>query len=186
MKNEAPRPRLSATVICQDEAEKIRGCLESVRFCDEVVVVDSGSSDGTVEICRELADVVVETDWPGHVAQKNRALDLATGDWVLPIDADERVTPELAAEIRKLLAGRPQADGYPPARSSPSRSARNAVGWRPIGGETGQTGAPRCRSALAVARSATARSPHRPSRRRRGRPRTPPRHVRRSPRPPEP
>lgn len=108
----AARPRLSATVICKDEAEKIRGCLESVRFCDEVVVVDSGSADGTLEICRELADVVVEADWPGHVAQKNRALDLATGEWVLPLDADERVTPELAEEIRLLLGEEPRFDGY--------------------------------------------------------------------------
>lgn len=112
MHSEAQRPKLSATVICQDEADKIRGCLESVRFCDEVVVVDSGSTDGTLDIVRELADVVVEADWPGHVAQKNRALDLATGDWVLPLDADERVTPELAAEIQALLAGGPGADGY--------------------------------------------------------------------------
>ena len=106
------RIRLSATVICKDEAEKIRGCLESVRFCDEVVVVDSGSTDGTLEICRELADVVVETDWPGHVAQKNRAVDLATGDWILPLDADERVTPELAGEVRAVLAAGPSVDGY--------------------------------------------------------------------------
>lgn len=112
MNPDTPRPRLSATIICQDEAEKIRGCLESVRFCDEVVVVDSGSTDGTLEIARELADVVVEADWPGHVAQKNRALDLATGEWVLPLDADERVTSELAAEIQTLLAGRPEAAGY--------------------------------------------------------------------------
>ncbi|MEW6486596.1 MAG: glycosyltransferase family 2 protein [Thermodesulfobacteriota bacterium] len=106
------RPRLSATVICKDEAEKIRGCLESVRFCDEVVVLDSGSTDGTLEICREIADLVVETDWPGHVAQKNRGLDLAHGEWVLCLDADERVTPELAAEIQVLLARGPQHDGY--------------------------------------------------------------------------
>ncbi|HSH70145.1 MAG TPA: glycosyltransferase family 2 protein [Deferrisomatales bacterium] len=106
------RPRVSATIICMNEVDKIRAALESVRFCDEIVVVDSGSSDGTVAICRELADVVVETDWPGHVAQKNRALDLATGDWVLPIDADERVTPELAAEIQELLVAGAEADGY--------------------------------------------------------------------------
>lgn len=106
------RPRLSATVICKDEADKIRGCLESVRFCDEVVVVDSGSTDGTVEIARELADVVVETDWPGHVQQKNRALETAEGQWVLPLDADERVTPELAVEIREVLGNPTPCDGF--------------------------------------------------------------------------
>jgi len=105
-------PRLSATIICKDEVEKIRGALTSVRFCDEVVVVDSGSTDGTLDICREIADVVVEADWPGHVAQKNRALDLARGEWVLPLDADERVTPELAAEIAAVLASEPPVDAF--------------------------------------------------------------------------
>lgn len=113
---DARRPKLSATVICKNEVEKIRGALESVRFCDEVVVVDSGSTDGTLAICRELADVVVEADWPGHVAQKNRALDLARGEWVLPLDADERVTPELAAEVRAALASDPNVDGFAVSR----------------------------------------------------------------------
>ncbi|MBI5442820.1 MAG: glycosyltransferase family 2 protein [Deltaproteobacteria bacterium] len=112
---EAPEPptvRLSAILICKDEVEKIRGTLESVRFCDEVIVVDSGSTDGTLEICRELADVVVERGWPGHVAQKNHALSLARGEWVLSLDADERVTPELAEEIRRVLAAEPHVDGF--------------------------------------------------------------------------
>ncbi|MBI5441039.1 MAG: glycosyltransferase family 2 protein [Deltaproteobacteria bacterium] len=106
------RPLLSATIVCRDEIEKIRGALESVRFCDEVIVVDSGSTDGTLEVCRELADVVVERPWPGHVEQKNFAFSLARGEWLLSLDADERVTPELAAEIRALLAGSPAMDGY--------------------------------------------------------------------------
>ncbi|MBE0617957.1 MAG: glycosyltransferase family 2 protein [Proteobacteria bacterium] len=106
------RPRLSATVICKDEAEKIRGCLESVRFCDEVLVVDSGSTDGTLEICRELADRVVERPWPGYVAQQNFARTEARGQWVLSVDADERVTPELAREIGAVLAGEPELDGF--------------------------------------------------------------------------
>ncbi len=112
-RNTAAPPRLSATVICKDEAEKIRGCLESVRFCDEVVVVDSGSTDGTVAIARELADRVVERDWPGYVAQQNFARGAARGQWVLSIDADERVTPELAREIQALLrSGEPGVDGF--------------------------------------------------------------------------
>ena len=108
----AARPRLSATVICKDEAEKIRGCLESLRFCDEVVVVDSGSTDGTVEICRKLADRVVERPWPGYVAQQDYARTEARGEWVLSIDADERVTPGLAREIGDALASDPEVDGY--------------------------------------------------------------------------
>lgn len=107
-----PRPRLSATIICRDEADKIRGALESVRFCDEVVVVDSGSTDGTLEICRELADRVIERTWPGYVAQQNFARSQARGEWVLSIDADERVTPELAGEIRQVLRGAATVDGF--------------------------------------------------------------------------
>jgi glycosyltransferase involved in cell wall biosynthesis len=106
------RPLLSATVICKDEVDKIRGCLESVRFCDEVVVVDSGSTDGTLAIARELADRVIETPWPGYVAQQNFATSQARGEWVLSVDADERVTPELADAIREALAGPPRADGF--------------------------------------------------------------------------
>ena len=106
------RPTLSATIICRDEVEKIRGALESVRFCDEVVVVDSGSTDGTLEICRELADRVVERGWPGYLAQQNYALSEARGRWVLSIDADERVTPELAREIRDAVSGPGDVAGY--------------------------------------------------------------------------
>lgn len=104
--------RLSATVICKDEAEKIRGCLESLWFCDEIVVVDSGSTDGTLEICRELAHRVIERAWPGYVAQQNYALAQARGEWVLSIDADERVSPELAREIGRALEGAPDVDGF--------------------------------------------------------------------------
>lgn len=106
------KPQLSATIICKDEVEKIRGALESVRFCDEVIVVDSGSSDGTIEICLELADSVIKKSWPGYVAQQNFALSMAQGEWVLSIDADERATPELAAEIQKVLLQNPKENGF--------------------------------------------------------------------------
>jgi glycosyltransferase involved in cell wall biosynthesis len=109
---ESHRPLLSATVVCRDEAAKIRECLESVRFCDEIVVVDSGSTDGTLALCRELADRVVEREWPGYVAQQNFALSQVTGEWVLSIDADERVTPELAQEITAVLSQAPSDDGF--------------------------------------------------------------------------
>jgi len=92
--------RLSVILICKDEAARIGATLEAARFADEIVVVDSGSTDGTREIAAAIADRVVETeDWPGFGPQKNRALDLATGQWVLSIDADEVVTPELRDEI---------------------------------------------------------------------------------------
>jgi glycosyltransferase involved in cell wall biosynthesis len=99
-----PRPRVSVTIICQDEEGVIRPCLESVVWSDEVVVVDGGSRDGTADIARDFTDRVITNPWPGYSAQKQVALDASTGDWVLNVDADERVTPELAAEIRAALA----------------------------------------------------------------------------------
>lgn len=97
-------PKLSVILITKNEAENIGDCLASVAFADEIIVVDGDSRDGTVEIARSYgAKVVVDAAWPGFGPQKNRALELATGDWVLALDADERVPAELAAEIRALL-----------------------------------------------------------------------------------
>ena len=108
--------RLSVTIISRDEEDRIGDAIRSVAFADEVVVLDSGSRDGTVALCRSLGARVVETDWPGHVAQKNRALEYATHDWVLSIDADERVTPELKDAIQKALSINPTVDGYSVSR----------------------------------------------------------------------
>lgn len=97
-------PTLSVILITHNEAAHVGGCLASVAFADEWIVVDSGSTDATCAIAREFGATVVGTDdWPGFGAQKNRALALARGRWVLSIDADERVTPELAASIRKAI-----------------------------------------------------------------------------------
>ncbi|CAJ49846.1 glycosyltransferase family 2 protein [Bordetella avium] len=109
---------LSVIIITKNEAANIRGCLESVAFADEFIVVDSGSTDNTVELARDFgARVSITPDWPGFGVQKNRALDLATGDWVLSIDADERLTPELAQAIRTAMAS-PQATAYEMPRLS--------------------------------------------------------------------
>lgn len=103
---------VSATVITMNEEAHIADCLKSARLvADEIIVLDSGSSDRTAEIAREYADVVEVTDWPGFGVQKQRALEKATGDWVLSLDADERITPELAREINHHLAD-PDADAY--------------------------------------------------------------------------
>lgn len=100
--------RLSVVIITHNEAANLADCMASVAFADEVVVVDSGSTDDTVAIAREKGAVVRQTpDWPGFGPQKNRALALATGDWVLSLDADERVTPELALQIREAMAHGP-------------------------------------------------------------------------------
>lgn len=95
---------LSVIVITKDEADRIGRCLDSVApIADEIIVLDSGSSDGTVEIVRRYTDKVEVTDWPGYGRQKQRALERATGDWVLSIDADEELTPELQSEIVDIL-----------------------------------------------------------------------------------
>ena len=95
--------KLSVIIITKNEAANIRACLESVAWADEIIVVDSGSSDGTAGICRELGAKVFVHDWPGFGMQKNRALSYATHEWVFSIDADERVTPELRAAIEAVL-----------------------------------------------------------------------------------
>lgn len=97
-------------MIVQDEERRLGAALESVRFCDEVVVVDGGSRDGTVQLARSYGARVIENPWPGFAAQRNVALHAAGGDWVLELDADERVSPELRASIEKLLGERPGAD----------------------------------------------------------------------------
>lgn len=116
--------KLSVIIITKNEAAHIGDCIDSVLpLAAQVVVVDSGSTDGTVEIARERGvQVVVTDDWPGFGPQKNRALDLAVHDWVFSIDADERMTPELADAIRRVCsldavttpsadADRPLSDG---------------------------------------------------------------------------
>lgn len=109
---------LSVIVITKNEERHIGQCLDSVSFADEIIVVDSGSTDRTCQIAREKGAHVVSTaDWPGFGPQKNRALDHATCDWVLSIDADERVTPELAQAIL-LAIQQPQPQAYNIARLS--------------------------------------------------------------------
>jgi hypothetical protein len=102
----APVP-ISACIIARDEAELIGDCLASVSFCPEIVLIDSGSTDATVEIARTAGAVVIEHPWRGFAAQRNVALDNARGAWVLEIDADERVTAPLRAEIEAFLADPP-------------------------------------------------------------------------------
>jgi glycosyltransferase involved in cell wall biosynthesis len=106
------------TIITRNEAAHIAGAIESVAWADEIVVVDSESSDETVAIARRHTDRVVVRAWPGYVSQKNFAASLATHDWILSLDADERVTPALAAEIKARLASNPEHAAYRMARVS--------------------------------------------------------------------
>jgi glycosyltransferase involved in cell wall biosynthesis len=109
-------PRLSVTIITFNEEARLRRCLDSVAWADEIVVVDGGSTDRTVAVAREYTDRVVERPWPGFAAQKNFALAQARGAWVLALDADEEVTPELRDAILGIVKGNPTAVGYEIAR----------------------------------------------------------------------
>lgn len=101
---------ISVVVICKDEGDRIEAALRSVHgWADEIIVLDSGSCDDTVEIARRYTDQVFVTDWPGYGPQRNRGIAKASGDWVFMLDADERATPELRDEIDALLS-RPDCD----------------------------------------------------------------------------
>jgi glycosyltransferase involved in cell wall biosynthesis len=122
---------LSAIVITRNEARNVAACLDSVAFCDERIVVDCGSEDDTVKIAEAAGAIVVTHPWAGFGAQKNFALSRARGDWVLSIDADERVSAPLAAEILSTIRAA-SACGYEIARLSTflGRPMRHS-GWFP-------------------------------------------------------
>ncbi len=131
--NAAGRPTVGALIITRDEARNLPDCLAGLAWCDEIVVLDSGSTDATVELARAAgARVEVSADWPGFGPQKNRALQLARCDWVLSIDADERVDAALAAEIRAAVAGGADCVGYRmPRLSSFCGQYMRHGGWYP-------------------------------------------------------
>ena len=103
---------LTVTIITLDEAGHIEAAIDSAAFADEIIVVDSGSEDGTADIARRKGVRVLTRAWTGYVDQKNFAAEQATNDWIFSLDADERVPPALAAEIRDVLATDPPYHGY--------------------------------------------------------------------------
>jgi glycosyltransferase involved in cell wall biosynthesis len=109
--------RLSIIIVAKNEAANIAECVRSARFADEVIVLDSGSTDGTAELARAEGATAMVTDWPGYGPQNNRGIDRATGDWFFSLDADERISPELAAEIR-LAIERDDVNGFRVPRTS--------------------------------------------------------------------
>ena len=123
---------LSVIVITKNEAHNIEACLESVLFADQMVVLDSGSTDGTVERAKNMgAEVSMSVDWPGFGLQKNRVLAQARCDWVLSIDADEKLSFELQEEI-KLVLSNPQFDVYNfPRLSNYCGQNMRHSGWYP-------------------------------------------------------
>ncbi|MDQ7091680.1 MAG: glycosyltransferase family 2 protein [Methylococcales bacterium] len=122
---------LSVIIITKNESHSISHCLNSVRFADEIIVLDSGSDDDTIELCRQFTDQVFSTDWPGFGLQKQRALDKAVGDWVLSIDADEVVSPALQREIKQAMQA-VDIDGFEIPRLSRycGKTIKHA-GWYP-------------------------------------------------------
>ena len=124
--------QLSVIIITRNEAANIEACLRSVAFADEVVVLDSGSTDGTPDRARAQGAVVYSSaDWPGFGPQKNRALGYATCPWVLSLDADERVSSELAAQIQAVVAANQnQAYEIPRLTQFCGRWIRHC-GWTP-------------------------------------------------------
>lgn len=123
---------LTVTVITKNESRHIRNCLESVRWVDEIIVLDSGSTDDTVTICREYTDKVFVADWPGFGVQKNRAIGMAACEWVLSLDADESVSEVLRQEIEEAIRqpGDRVAFEIPRLSSYCGRFMRHS-GWRP-------------------------------------------------------
>jgi len=125
-------PRLSVAIIAFNEENNIAPCLRSVAWADEIVVVDNGSTDRTREIARECgAHVLVVPDWPGFGVQKNRAIDACTGDWILALDADERVEAPLRAEIERAVAQTALEVYAMPRRSTYCGRFMRHGGWWP-------------------------------------------------------
>lgn len=105
-------PKLSVTIITFNEEKNIERCLESVKWADEIVVVDSYSTDRTVEICRRFTDRIYLHQFEGHIEQKNISLSCTAGEWILAVDADEIISEALRAEIKKVLSAPQSFDGF--------------------------------------------------------------------------
>jgi glycosyltransferase involved in cell wall biosynthesis len=124
---------ISVCIITFNEEKNIVDCLESVNWVDEIVVVDSFSQDRTVDLCRKYTDKIYQIEWQGHVKQKNCALEYASNEWVLCLDADERLSPKLKEEIENVLsADVKKIDGYfSPRHSYYLGRWINHGGWYP-------------------------------------------------------
>ena len=104
--------KLSVYVLTYNEEAKIRDCLESVTWADEIVILDSFSTDRTIQICEKYTEKIIQKEFSGFGKLRNFAVEQCANQWILSVDADERVTPELREEIRSKLAGVPDADAY--------------------------------------------------------------------------
>ncbi|MFZ3066079.1 MAG: glycosyltransferase family 2 protein [Nitrospirota bacterium] len=111
-------PKISVTIITHNEEENIENCLKSIKWADEIVVVDSFSADKTLAICKKYKARIIKYKWLGYSKQKNLAIDNSRNEWVLSLDADERITKELLDEIKKEFERGDAADGYYIARKN--------------------------------------------------------------------
>ncbi len=109
---------LSVTIITKNEEANIGRCLESVKWADEIVVVDSGSTDSTIEICQRYNCKIIKTEWLGFGPTKHLAVEHASHDWIFSIDSDEQVTPELHHQIVQLFSSEPTHNSYRIKRAS--------------------------------------------------------------------
>ncbi len=126
------RRPVSAVLIAYNEERRLAACLEQLGWAEEIVLVDSGSSDATQEIARRYADKVVELPWRGFGPQKQAAVELASHDWVFVVDCDEHVTPELAAEIAAVMQHSEPKAGYDvPRRTFIGTKEIKHCGWYP-------------------------------------------------------
>ena len=123
--------KLSVIIITKNESEHIIRCLQSVAWADEIIVFDSGSTDNTVELCKAITPHVFETDWPGFGAQKQRALDKATGNWILSLDADEQINQALKLEIQQAIQNNTYLGFEIPRLSSYCGKEIKQGGWWP-------------------------------------------------------
>jgi len=125
-------PQLSVAIISFNEEKNIKECLESVKWADEIILVDSFSSDSTIEIAKNYTNKIIQRKWSGFSEQKTFALENTSNEWVLSVDSDERVTPELQNEIKKILSSEPSLDGYfiPRRNFFLGREIKNC-GWYP-------------------------------------------------------
>ncbi|HVR50105.1 MAG TPA: glycosyltransferase family 2 protein [Pseudorhodoferax sp.] len=131
MSSTAPTPTLSVIIAAKNEARNIADCVRSASFADEILVLDSGSTDATAALAAAQGARVVATDWPGYGPQQQRGIAMARCDWVLSLDADERISPALQAEIRAAMASG-SADGFRlPRLSSFCGKFIHHSGWRP-------------------------------------------------------
>jgi glycosyltransferase involved in cell wall biosynthesis len=126
-----PNDSLAVVIVAKNEAARIAECVRSASFADEVIVLDSGSTDRTAQIAEAAGARVVVTDWPGYGPQVARGFGLATSDWVLSLDADERIPPALQAEVREAIAAGAQDGFRVPRWSEFCGHVMHHGGWRP-------------------------------------------------------